>query len=1371
MEKKYYLGLDVGTNSIGYAVTNEKYEVLGFNKKSMWGVHLFEEGKQAAGRRVHRSSRRRLQRRKQRTELIQQLFAKEVSKVDENFYLKLKESDLHREDRTLGNYNTLFEEENLNDKLYNERFPTIHHLIMHLINSNTKEDIRLIYLAVNYLVKNRGHFLFEVNKDNIRDIISFRVVFDSFIRSLEELDIEHGFNESSHNVLENVLTKTITLSKKQELIKTELFSKVKASKIENSILKAITGGKFNLYDLFDKEEYKDLEPKSLQLSKEGVEDTLELLYNDIDDFEYNLLQSLNSIYDWSVLNGILKGKEYISEGKIDMFNQHKKDLKWLKYFVKKYVPTKYNKIFRELEKGNYVSYSGNVSSLTKKEYLNFEKCDYEEFKKYIKNILKVTNVSEEDYDKYQDYLLRIEIDNAFLPKQKTKNNSSIPYQLNRYQLKKILENQSKYHTFLLKEDENGLSVMKKLLSIIEFRIPYYVGPLNNKHKEDGFAWIVRKSNKKILPWNLNEIVDLEKSEEAFIRRMTNKCTYLAGEDVLPKYSLLYSKFVVLNEINNIKINGVSITPDCKKSLYKNLFKDKYRRVTKKQVSNWLKSNGLMDENDSVTGVDDHLTSNLKSYHDFKEFIINNKLTKDQIENIIYRITLTTDKNRLKEYLSKMYKHLTNDDINKISNLKYSGFGRLSAKLINGVESYNKKLGTTTTIIEALYENNDNFMELLTDKYEYKTNIDKHNDEYYKDKPQDINGLLEDMYVPNAVKRSIFRGIAIVKDIKTIMKKDPEKIFVEMARGSDNSGRTKSRKDKLLELYKNCEKETRELWTEKLENEIENRLKSEKYFLYYSQLGRCMYSHEPISLERLTTNDYYDVDHIFPQSVTKDESIHNNKVLVMKKCNQDKGDKYPINPEVQNEMSAFWHYLEKSGLITSEKLRRLTRKTRFTDEERSGFISRQLVETRQSTKALATILTKIFPSAEIVYVKSGLVSEFRHQYELPKVRILNDYHHAKDAYLNIVIGNVYNVKFTNNPLNFVKSKERYSVNIKEKGGLLSRNIIRGDVTAWISDNNQTITNVKRQYCKNDINYVKYGYIRTKGQSGGFFDQNLSKASTNSNLKPKKASLNDRNNPYLDIQKYGGYNSSTICCFTLIKHIRNNKELISIIPIELLYFKEFIRSDISLLKYCEKQLGLKNPTIVANKKILKVNTLISFDGFRVNLESRHGDSSYYIASAMPLILSSYDEVYLKRIESVVNKAEKRGVPLIINEEHDKINSEENTNLYDVIIKKIKSVPYCKLSFFSKVNKLITDNRKIFTDLSLEDQVVTLYKLITIFNKGGSSRVDLSLIGGIKNGFSFITNGNLNKLPYNSIKIIDQSPTGLFEKSTGNLLKDEF
>ena len=40
MEKEYYLGLDIGTDSIGWAVTDTNYKILKFNGNAMWGIRL-----------------------------------------------------------------------------------------------------------------------------------------------------------------------------------------------------------------------------------------------------------------------------------------------------------------------------------------------------------------------------------------------------------------------------------------------------------------------------------------------------------------------------------------------------------------------------------------------------------------------------------------------------------------------------------------------------------------------------------------------------------------------------------------------------------------------------------------------------------------------------------------------------------------------------------------------------------------------------------------------------------------------------------------------------------------------------------------------------------------------------------------------------------------------------------------------------------------------------------------------------------------------------------------------------------------------------------------------------------------------------------
>lgn len=57
---KYYVGLDIGTDSVGYAVANETYDLCKFKGEPMWGVTLFDEAQTANERRTFRTARRRL---------------------------------------------------------------------------------------------------------------------------------------------------------------------------------------------------------------------------------------------------------------------------------------------------------------------------------------------------------------------------------------------------------------------------------------------------------------------------------------------------------------------------------------------------------------------------------------------------------------------------------------------------------------------------------------------------------------------------------------------------------------------------------------------------------------------------------------------------------------------------------------------------------------------------------------------------------------------------------------------------------------------------------------------------------------------------------------------------------------------------------------------------------------------------------------------------------------------------------------------------------------------------------------------------------------------------------------------------------------
>ena len=46
----YYVGLDIGTNSVGWAVTDPAYHLGAFSyRKAMWGIRLFESSEYGGG--------------------------------------------------------------------------------------------------------------------------------------------------------------------------------------------------------------------------------------------------------------------------------------------------------------------------------------------------------------------------------------------------------------------------------------------------------------------------------------------------------------------------------------------------------------------------------------------------------------------------------------------------------------------------------------------------------------------------------------------------------------------------------------------------------------------------------------------------------------------------------------------------------------------------------------------------------------------------------------------------------------------------------------------------------------------------------------------------------------------------------------------------------------------------------------------------------------------------------------------------------------------------------------------------------------------------------------------------------------------------
>jgi len=1369
MDEKYFIGLDIGTDSVGWAVTDDNYKLKKFRNNLMWGVNLFDEASQSAERRYFRTARRRGDRKKQRLELLKEFFGEDILKTDSHFFHRLKESGLLPEDAENRKKSIFFDDPNYTDKEYYKQYPTIHHLICSLMNDRSPHDVRLVYLACAYILGHRGHFLFEVDKDNISQINDFSEIYSNFYDSISDIVDTVPFDSDSDPVAD-ILRSGRSITKKEEQFFGLFFGGKRPKKDEYEIridlmIKMISGGSVKLSELFRKEEYKELEKNTVSVSSADFSDTLEILYGQIEETEFRLIENIKAMYDWSLLVDILGNHSMISEAKVDIYEQHKSDLVKLKRICKKYLTVAdYKAIFKDIcDKPNYASYVYNASADSRPD--KYKKCkDQGEFCKYIQGYISGIKPNVSDKDDLDELLQKCN-DKTLCPKQVTTDNRVIPYQLYYVELKKILENAKEYLPFLNEKDQYG-TVADKILSIMEFRIPYYVGPLVSSNRSNN-AWMIRKADGKIYPWNFNEIVDHEKTENEFIRRMTCKCTYLAGEDVLPKHSLLYSKFNVLNEINNICVEGVMISVDLKQRIYNELFMQK-KKVTKKAIEDFLINTGNMTKGQKISGIDDNVKSSLKPYFDFKTMLTVGKLTENDVEAIIERITVTTDTMRLKKWLKSNYNTLSDDDIKYISRLGYKDYGRLSRKFFEEIYAIDADTGEVISdknIITMLWETNENLMKLLGLKYGYINGVNHFNKVYYEipENCKTIDERMKEMYIPTSVRRSITRTVDIVKELKGILNKDPDKIFIEMPRGTGDTpkgSRTVSRRDRITDWLKAAGEDDDGRLEGELARTDDGQLRSDKYFLYFMQLGKCMYTGKDIPFDEIADNHRWNIDHIWPQAKTKDDSI-DNKVLVNTKVNGAKGDNYPISSEIRNKMNGFWAMLRAKELISEKKYQRLNRNTPFTEEELSGFIARQLVETRQSTKAVAELLKEICPDSDIVYVKAGLVSEFRQEFDMLKCREINDLHHAKDAYLNIVVGNVYDVMFTKNPLKFVRSNTLYTMNLfksdseGEPKGMLTKKIQRNGLIAWDPDSSFDI--VRKMMGKNSIRYVRYCYRRKHGQNGGFFDQNP--------LRKGKGMVPLKKN--LSIEKYGGYDNATISFFSIVQCSGIGCILIAVELIiadkyvsDLDYAKEYVANKLS--NALNKKVDKDMVSFPLNNRIIKINTVFDIDGYRVNIVAKTNSSIKY-TSAESLILPPVQEKYYKRISSFLEKSE-RGKKYLV--PSDIITNDDNIALYECLMQKCNTVPFVKM--YSDIGKLFIEKEAEFKRLDLLDQLFVLSEMVRLLKTGRKTSVDLLLIGGKKNMGVKALNMNLYKINnIESISIIDQSPTGLFEKRSVNLL----
>ena len=1419
--KKFYLGLDIGTDSVGFAVTDEDYNLIRKQGKHLWGSRLFDEASDASGRRANRAARRRYQRRRQRILLLRDLFKEEMDKVDPDFFKKLDSSSLHEEDKPVGlNYDVPEIEDG-------EVYKTIYHLRKALLTEDRKFDIRQVYLVVAHAIKYRGNFLREGtisgNGVDPDEIIKAFTKIDDILEALipdDDNDNERtyepfGITMEKAQAIVDLFKSDMGIGVRTEEVTKILFDSTKApDQTKGAIVSFISGGSRKL-ELFFERLAKD-DPETAKKTVNAEQDDFEatILEYGLTDEENSLLIECKKLADDLLLVNLLKGKESITDAMIGIYDAYGKDLKNLRSLTKGLMKAgiigkaEYKDFWNGQSGVTYATFSGTVGHAGQAKPVG--NCELDEFLKVVSKFIEAgKNLPE--LAKYCSYLEERKKSGKLFERQNSKHNGVFPHQLNENELRQIIENQGKYHSFLLAKDKGFPNPNKedyKILSLLRYRIPYYVGPLSDPENGQHLPnhWIIKKKdNVKITPWNFFDVVDRAATAEAFMRNLRNTCTYIKEEETLPKFSLLFQAYKVLNELNNLHVNYRPLTVEDKEYLFEKVYMKK-KTVKASHVKGALaeknhdESVSLTPRNKDGEEKTEHvIQSSLSAWIDCKK-VFGDKFYKDKelfekAEKMISIITAFEDKQTRSEQLLGL---LTPEEIKDAAGLSFKDYSPMSRKLLIGLKTkcLNKDTGEVLdySILDLMWKTNQNFMEIYEGgAYDFKEQVEKLNAEYLKGKAGDpLKELIDESYVSPGMKRSLFQTMGIIRELQHILHIDHfDKVFVECARSkSKNKKKPDSRKKNLETSYIKAAKkgadDSKRLLAE-LNAKAESELRSKRLFHYFMQLGRDVYTGEVIDLNKLSSD--YDIDHIIPQALVKDDSFLNT-VLVSRGKNNSKGTDYPLKEGFVTPEAVKWiRTLNEIDpkLMPKEKMDRILRKDPLRDDELMGFINRQLVFTNQAVKAVCDILKLTSPKTEVIYSKAGLVSDFRGMFKLPKVRDLNDFHHANDAYLNIVVGDVYNQKFNN------RVTQEWINGIRQNGGSYKAGpewIFRheertrdGRRVIWIpcdyekgEDDKEmelprpdsTINKIRKTLSWNDPMVT----FKPSIQQGLFNQISYKKGidSSETNFPLKK--VPEGKNRVEWMKKYGSYSHMTIPSFSLVKSKKGETYGYSLEGIAAVIQFNFNPEHFNeeMIEYFRTQ-GLIQPEVLISK--LPIKTILKVpvkEGFvKLAISGRDSDKRVKCINASQPTMDAEHKKYFKMICNIIGSnapaGQKKDLSRYkdlmcdeISEGEQTVTRQKNEEMLGYLLSKISSsTEFSKLPELGENLTKLVKSHSSFSGLPTIKQCQALHDLTQLM----TCRAVSSDLGVFDSSLKTAGKIRINKILVPGTQIIQPSITGFYQK----------
>lgn len=561
----------------------------------------------------------------------------------------------------------------------------------------------------------------------------------------------------------------------------------------------------------------------------------------------------------------------------------------------------------------------------------------------------------------------------------------------RKEIQRVFEIQKKYHPELTDEFCDGYML------IFNRKRKYYEGPGNEKSRTDYGRFTTK------LDANGNYI-----TEDNIFEKLIGKCSVYPDELRAAAASYTAQEYNVLNDLNNLTINGRKLEEN-----------EKHEIVERIKSSNTINMRKIisdcMGEN-----IDDFAGARIdKSGKEiFHKFEVYNKMRKalleigidisnysrEELDEIGYIMTINTDKEAMMEAFQKSWIDLSDDVKQCLINMR-----KTNGALFNKWQSFSLKI--MNELIPEMYAQPKEQMTLLTEMGVTKGT----QEEFAGLKYIPVDVVSEDIFNP-VVRRSVrisFKILnAVLKKYKAL-----DTIVIEMPRDRNSEDQKKRINDsqKLNEKeMEYIEKNLAVTYGIKLspsdfssQKQLPLKLK-----LWNEQDGICLYSGKTIDPNDIINNpQLFEIDHIIPRSISFDDA-RSNKVLVYRSENQKKGNQTPYYYLTHSHSEwSFEQYKatvmnlskKKEYAISRKKIQNLLYSEDITKKDvLKGFINRNINDTSYASRLVLNTIQNFFMAnkadTKVKVIKGSYTHQMRCNLKLDKNRDESYSHHAVDAML-------------------------------------------------------------------------------------------------------------------------------------------------------------------------------------------------------------------------------------------------------------------------------------------------------------------------------------------------------------------------------------